>query len=80
MTGHPGWPAELTAGPVVLRPPRLRDGRAWSEVRLRNEAWLTPWEPTSPHGWQDAQRDQRVAGVAVGAAQGRPGPAPCCRS
>ena len=53
MTGHPGWPAELIAGPVFLRPPKLRDGRTWSEVRLRNEAWLTPWEPTSPYRWQD---------------------------
>jgi ribosomal-protein-alanine N-acetyltransferase len=53
MSGHPGWPAELVAGPVRLRAPRLRDGRVWSEVRLRNEAWLAPWEPTSPYSWQD---------------------------
>lgn len=51
MGTHPGWPARLTAGPVQLRRPRLRDGRAWSEVRLRNEQWLAPWEPTSPAGW-----------------------------
>lgn len=51
MTTHPGWPAEIAAGPVVLRPPRLRDGKAWSEVRLRNESWLLKWEPTSPHSW-----------------------------
>ncbi len=51
MSTHPGWPAELSAGPVTLRPPRLRDGRQWSEVRLRNEMWLLKWEPTSPHGW-----------------------------
>jgi ribosomal-protein-alanine N-acetyltransferase len=38
-------------GPVVLRPPRLRDARAWSEIRLRNEEWLAPWEPTSPTTW-----------------------------
>jgi ribosomal-protein-alanine N-acetyltransferase len=53
MTAHPGWPAELTAGPVLLRVPRLRDGRAWSEVRLRNEMWLLKWEPTSPHSWAE---------------------------
>jgi [ribosomal protein S5]-alanine N-acetyltransferase len=53
MSGHPGWPAELSAGPVTLRPPRLRDGRAWSDVRLRNESWLAPWEPTSSLGWAD---------------------------
>ena len=50
---HPGWPAQLSAGPVLLRAPRLRDGRAWSEIRMRNEMWLNKWEPTSPHGWAD---------------------------
>ena len=40
-------------GPVLLRPPRLRDGRAWSEIRLRNEQWLRQWEPTSPHTWEE---------------------------
>jgi [ribosomal protein S5]-alanine N-acetyltransferase len=53
MTKAPGWPATLSAGAVVLRPPRLRDGRVWSEVRLRNQAWLEPWEPTSPHTWEE---------------------------
>jgi [ribosomal protein S5]-alanine N-acetyltransferase len=53
MTAHPGWPAELVAGPVRLRPPRMRDGRAWSEVRLRNERWLAAWEPTSALRWAD---------------------------
>ncbi len=53
MTAHPGWPVELHAGPVVLRPPRLRDGRAWSEVRLRNEEWLAPWEPSSALPWSE---------------------------
>jgi ribosomal-protein-alanine N-acetyltransferase len=49
----PGWPAQPSAGPVVLRPPRLRDARTWSEIRLRNEQWLSPWEPTSPHTWEE---------------------------
>src|SRR5947209_5314534 len=53
MTAHPGWPVQLSAGPVTLRAPRLRDGRTWSEVRLRNEMWLTKWEPSSPHSWAD---------------------------
>lgn len=48
-----GWPAELSAGPVLLRPPRLRDGLAWSEVRIRNERWLRQWEPSSPQSWSD---------------------------
>jgi ribosomal-protein-alanine N-acetyltransferase len=53
VSAHPGWPAKLTAGPVLLRPPHLRDGRAWSEVRLRNQNWLEPWEPSSPFPWRD---------------------------
>jgi ribosomal-protein-alanine N-acetyltransferase len=53
VSTHPGWPARLKAGPVLLRPPRLRDGRAWSEIRLRNEAWLARWEPTSTRSWRE---------------------------
>ena len=53
MSTHPGWPAQLSAGPVLLRAPRLRDARTWSEIRLRNEMWLNKWEPTSPHGWAE---------------------------
>jgi ribosomal-protein-alanine N-acetyltransferase len=45
------WPVELRAGSVTLRPPRVRDARAWSEVRLRNRDWLVEWEPTSPASW-----------------------------
>lgn len=51
MTGARGWPTQLSAGPVLLRPPRLRDGPTWSAVRIRNEQWLRPWEPSSPLGW-----------------------------
>jgi ribosomal-protein-alanine N-acetyltransferase len=46
----PGWPATLSDGPVTLRPLRLRDASAWSEVRRRNVAWLRPWEATQPDG------------------------------
>lgn len=53
MNTHPGWPAQLSAGAVSVRAPRLRDGRAWSEIRLRNEMWLNKWEPTSPHAWPE---------------------------
>jgi ribosomal-protein-alanine N-acetyltransferase len=51
MSRHPGWPARLQEGRVGLRPPRLRDATAWSSLRLRNEAWLAPWEPTSSEPW-----------------------------
>lgn len=53
MAKVPGWPATLSVGPILLRPPRLRDARAWSEVRLRNERWLEQWEPTSPLTWDE---------------------------
>ena len=52
----PGWPVELSAGAVRLRPPRLRDGPAWSEVRLRNEQWLARWEPSAALAWGDRHR------------------------
>ena len=51
MSRHPGWPARLQEGQVGLRPPRLRDATTWSSLRLRNEAWLGPWEPTSNEPW-----------------------------
>jgi [ribosomal protein S5]-alanine N-acetyltransferase len=52
-----GWPATLCEPslldkPVVLRPHRVRDARAWLEIRLRNDQWLRQWEmtdPESPH-------------------------------
>lgn len=54
MPGHSrGWPAQLNAGPVLLRPPRLRDATAWSEIRLRNEHWLAQWEPTGTGPWAE---------------------------
>jgi [ribosomal protein S5]-alanine N-acetyltransferase len=33
---------------VMLRPLVPPDFAAWSEVRRRNEEWLTPWEPRRP--------------------------------
>ena len=49
----PGWPAVLADGPVVLRPYRRSDGRAWSEVRIANRAWLAPWESAPPGPWAE---------------------------
>ncbi|WP_433557875.1 GNAT family N-acetyltransferase [Pseudonocardia xinjiangensis] len=60
ITGrHPGWPASfgalrVPAGVVALRPVRLRDAGTWSAIRIRDEGYLAPWEPTTPGGW--AQR------------------------
>lgn len=55
---HPGWPARLgplvtARGSVTLRPPWLRDARAWSRTRLRDRNYLQKWEPTAAGGWQE---------------------------
>lgn len=44
-----GWPATLEDGRVRLRAPRMRDAHAWSELRTRDEDWLSPWEGRPPH-------------------------------
>jgi [ribosomal protein S5]-alanine N-acetyltransferase len=49
----PGWPAVLADGPVLLRPYRRSDARAWSDVRMANEQWLAPWESSPPGPWAD---------------------------
>jgi [ribosomal protein S5]-alanine N-acetyltransferase len=48
-----GWPVtliepDLLELPVGLRPIRAKDATAWRETRVRNAAWLRPWEPTNP--------------------------------
>ena len=48
-----GWPATLIEPGLVgasigLRPVRARDASAWRDMRVRNAAWLRPWEPTNP--------------------------------
>ena len=48
---HPGWPARLTWGPVELHPLRRGDAAEWSRIRLANEAWLAPWEPSASVPW-----------------------------
>jgi ribosomal-protein-alanine N-acetyltransferase len=53
----PGWPVSLTAGRVGVRPLRLRDAATWSELRIRNEEWLSRWEGRQPQlppsSWED---------------------------
>ena len=41
-------PIRLYGRRVALRPLTPADFPEWSEVRRRNEAWLTPWEPRRP--------------------------------
>jgi ribosomal-protein-alanine N-acetyltransferase len=48
---HPGWPAVLAHGPVELHPLRRRDAAEWSRLRMANEDWLRPWEPSSTVPW-----------------------------
>jgi ribosomal-protein-alanine N-acetyltransferase len=49
----PGWPAVLADGAVLLRPYKRGDARAWSEVRIANQAWLAPWESAPPGPWAE---------------------------
>ncbi|GAA0417863.1 ribosomal-protein-alanine N-acetyltransferase [Actinoplanes capillaceus] len=49
----PGWPAVLSDGAVLLRPYKRGDARAWSEVRIANQAWLAPWESAPPGPWAE---------------------------
>ena len=42
------WPVTLIEGDIRLRPLRVRDARAWREVRGRNAEWLAPWDATLP--------------------------------
>ena len=39
---------QMTGDGVRLRPPRMTDYTAWSELRLRSRDFLQPWEPTWP--------------------------------
>ena len=49
----PGWPAVLADGSVLLRPYRRSDAREWAEVRIANQAWLSPWESSPPGPWAE---------------------------
>jgi [ribosomal protein S5]-alanine N-acetyltransferase len=56
-SAHPGWPTpvgpiRVPAGLVRLRPVRLRDGVAWSRVRLADRSHLEPWEPVAEVNWE----------------------------
>ena len=60
-----------------MRPVRLRDGAAWSAIRIRDEQHLAPWEPTHA-GRLGAAARRRASGRGGGcscAAAGRRGTA-----
>ncbi|HUF98555.1 MAG TPA: GNAT family protein [Ilumatobacter sp.] len=50
----------LRGARVVLRPLAATDFPAWREVRLRNEAWLIPWEPQRNLSLPDPTRDRHA--------------------
>ncbi|MFM7253685.1 MAG: GNAT family N-acetyltransferase [Ilumatobacteraceae bacterium] len=82
MRDHPSSPlgaVRLYGQRVMLRPLAPADWTQWTEVRLRNESWLVPWEPLRPAGMLDPTRDRdaymsrchardrdRQAGIAYG--------------
>ena len=49
-SGRPTLPSPLRlyGSRVMLRPLVAQDFNTWREIRKRNEAWLTPWEPRRP--------------------------------
>ncbi|WP_291313502.1 GNAT family N-acetyltransferase [Corynebacterium sp. UBA2622] len=57
---HPGWPEATPAVALPdgthlrLRPLRGADGKQWSEMRVLDEAWLKPVEPTVAGTWRGA--------------------------
>jgi [ribosomal protein S5]-alanine N-acetyltransferase len=58
---HPsasGAATRLFGRRVMLRPLTPADFPQWSEVRIRNEAWLLPWEPARPPTAADPTRSR----------------------
>lgn len=57
---HPGWPEAtrtvrlLNGQRLRLRPVLSSDGVAWSELRILDEHWLRPVEPTVAGTWENA--------------------------
>lgn len=63
-SAHPSMPPpsglRLYGRRVVLRPLTTPDFSSWSEVRLRNESWLLPWEPLRTVTLADPTRDREA--------------------
>ncbi len=58
---HPSMPSgaiRLYGRRLMLRPLTAADWVQWSEVRLRNEQWLVPWEPLRSPTMLDPTRDR----------------------
>jgi [ribosomal protein S5]-alanine N-acetyltransferase len=54
---------------VLLRPLVVSDFPSWREVRRRNDAWLTRWEPTRIPGTPDVIEDREAFSVRCSARQ-----------
>ena len=86
--GHPSMPGmaglRLYGRRVTMRPLVATDFGPWTEVRVRNEAWLTPWEPTrtlhladptrSRDAFMVAYRNTNWVGIDIDPAAQRTGP------
>ncbi len=59
---HPSAPnssgLRLHGRRVMLRPLVSPDFASWSDVRVRNESWLTPWEPSRLANQGDPTRER----------------------
>ena len=68
---HPSVPSgsmlRLFGRRVLLRPLVAADFPQWSEVRIRNERWLLPWEPQRIVGQPDPTRDREAFAVRCSA-------------
>ena len=67
-SNHPGWPTELgplrvAGGVVTLRPIKLRDGAAWSRIRIKDRDHLQPWEPTGSGVWEARHHSSNWPGL-----------------
>ncbi|WP_024794626.1 GNAT family N-acetyltransferase [Tomitella biformata] len=47
---------QVSGGEVRLRPVRILDAAVWSRIRIRDEEYLRPWEPTGIDPWIDRHR------------------------
>jgi ribosomal-protein-alanine N-acetyltransferase len=59
--------AQLRGRRVTLRPLVPGDFETWREVRRRNVAWLTPWEPRAPDGHTSEHLDRAAFAARCGA-------------
>jgi ribosomal-protein-alanine N-acetyltransferase len=59
--------AALFGRRVLLRPLSPTDFTQWHEVRRRNSAWLTKWEPSRPPGAPDVIEDPHAFTVRCNA-------------